>query len=484
MKSFLSLAVFEWKRLLRSRMRAFAIVVFLLCGIYAIESGVRHLDAWKWTLEELELREKTQREQARGWFDSGQTGPGGRSAVNITQPRYADRYAVAHAVMDPEPLAALAIGLSDIRSSWASVSAMSGARPFQTSDPSTLGNAEKLLAGNFDLVFVFAYLMPLLLLVLLFDVGTLERDLGMMRLVRTQSRSARGWWLQRLALPIGGVVGLVLILCVIGGLWTGALGVSFDSWIAFTALSIGYTLLWGALFGAVLSAGTGTSAAAIWMVGLWLAFCVLVPAAVRQVVSRDYPSLYSTELTSVLRAERYEILLGDAEFYEKPFYEKRTHLNRPPAGTPRGVASNMNRMVRQAAFLDVVDDVTVKMADIETKREKAVAQFGWVNPAYVLQRALCVLAGTESVSYRQHRQDVFDGVSSRLEELIESQWSGDPIDRAQFEGLLAYGPRKGYGLPPEGGTYVQLLVLTALGLVAGVFFGGRRKKRERETGVV
>ena len=54
-------------------------------------------------------------------------------------------------------VAALAIGLSDIRSSWASISATSGAKPFQTSDPATLGNAEKLLAGNFDLVFVFPW---------------------------------------------------------------------------------------------------------------------------------------------------------------------------------------------------------------------------------------------------------------------------------------------------------------------------------------
>ena len=479
MRGFLSLASFEWKRLVRSKMRALAIVVFLLSGVYAIESGVRHLEAWRSTLAELESREQTQRQEARGWFDSGKTGPPDRAFINVTQPRYADRYAVAHAVMEPEPLAALAIGLSDIRSSWASISAMSGARPFQTNDPATLGNAEKLLAGNFDLVFVFAYLMPLLLLVLLFDVGTFERDLGMIRLVRAQARSSRGWWLQRLALPIAGVVFLVISLCVIGGLWTGALSADFGSWALFSALSVGYALLWGALFGAVLSAGTGTAAAAIWMVGLWLSFCVLVPAAVRQVVSRDYPSLYSTEFTSVLRAERYEILLGDAETYEEPFYQKRPTLSRPPAATPRRIASDMNRMVRQAAFLDVVADVTDQMADVEEKRERAVARFGWVNPSYVLQNALCVLAGTESVSYREHRERVFGAVSGRLEALIDAQWRNEAIDRDKFEELIDFAPDQSYALSPGSTNYLHLAVLAALAVAVGAGVARRRARHER-----
>ncbi|MEM7247729.1 MAG: hypothetical protein AAF533_20495 [Acidobacteriota bacterium] len=478
-----ALVRFEWMRLSRSRMRASAILVFFACGLYAIASGQHHVSTWKETLDELTQRETTQREQALAWFSAGRTGPEGRTWIDVSQARWADRYASAHAVMEPEPLAALAIGLSDIRATWATVSGMGGARPFQTADPATLGNAEKLLAGNFDLAFVFAYLLPLLLLVLLFDVGGLERDLGMMRMVRVQSVSPRSWLLLRAALPIVLVAMLALLLCVVGGLWSGAIGATFGSWSTFTLLVLGYTCLWGALFAAVLAAGTGVSAAALWMVGLWLGFCVVVPAAVRQVVGQEHPSLYASELTTAMRAERYEILLGDVAEHEPAFYQARPNL---PTSEPssRASGSTRRRIVQQAAFLDIVGDVTQKMSSDEIARETAVARWGWVNPAYVLQRALCGLAGTESVSFRAHRDDVFTSVTSRLDALVGPTWNEQPFTLETFEGLFEHGLSQRYGLPPRAGTWSRLLVLLVIAVVAFVVLATMRGKRERQAGVI
>lgn len=475
---------FEYQRISRSTMRFVALCVFLLCGFYAISSGVQHVEAWKQSLAELDSRDQAQRTEAIGWFEVGAVGPEDRDWIDVTQPRWADRYAAAHAAMDPEPLAALAIGLSDIRSSWAVISATRGAQPFRTSDPSTLGNAEKLLAGNFDLVFVLAYLMPLLLLVLMFDVGSLERDLGMMRMVRTQTLSPRAWWFLRVSMPVLLVAVLVLILCLIGGFRTGAIEGSFDRWISFSGISLGYTFLWGILFAAVLSAGTGSSTAALWMVGLWIGFCVIIPAAVRQIVSSQMPTLYASEMTSVLRAERYEILLGDIENYRGPFYEARPQLS-PPSETPtRAIVSDMDRLIRQAAFLSEVDEVIQGLAKSEVRREAAVARFGGVNPAYVFQRALCVLAGTESVSYRQHRQVILESVEERQEALIEAQWKMEPVNQGTFETLFDHGPWRRYGQSPEQGTHFHLLSLATAALVATGVFSRVRKNRERKTGVV
>ena len=482
--TFLALIQFEYQRISRSTMRFVAICVFLFCGFYAITSGAHHVEIWKQSLVELESRDLEQRTEALGWFANGAVGPEDRDWINITQPRWADRYAAAHAAMVPEPLAALAIGLSDIRSSWAVVSATRGAQPFRTSDPSTLGNAEKLLAGNFDLVFVLAYLMPLLLLVLMFDVGSLERDLGMMRMVRTQTLSPRAWWFLRVSMPVLLVAVLVLILCLIGGVRTGAIEATFDQWLSYCGISLGYTFLWGLLFAAVLSAGTGSSTAALWMVGLWIGFCVIVPAAVRQVVSSQMPTLYASETTSVLRAERYEILLGNIENYKGPFYAARPQLS-PPVKTPaRAIVSDMDRLVRQAAFMSEVEGVSQNLSESEVSREAAVARFGWINPAYVYQRALCVLSGTESVSYRQHRQVILDSVKERQEALIQAQWKMKPVDKETFESLFSHGPWMGYGQAPEKGTYSQLLVLAAAAFVATGAFSRIRKSRERKTGVV
>ena len=107
-----------------------------------------------------------------------------------------------------------------------------------------------------------------MLLVLMFDVSSMERDLGILRTVRTQTASPKAWWLMRVSLPILVVLTLVGILLVVGGIWTGALEESFELWKIFSLATLGYVLLWGLLYTAVLSAGTGSSTAALWMVGV------------------------------------------------------------------------------------------------------------------------------------------------------------------------------------------------------------------------
>ncbi|MFT5080655.1 MAG: ABC-2 type transport system permease protein [Planctomycetota bacterium] len=473
---------FEWLRITRSPMRAYAIIVFVLCGVYAIASGVEHVKDWEQTLEELQTRESERRDQALTWFDAGLTGPEDRTYIDVSEPRWADSYAAAYWTMKPEPLSALAIGLSDIRGSWVSISATTGSQPFETSDPGTLGNAEKLLAGNFDLVFVLAYLTPLLLLILLFDVGGLERDLGMMRLVRTQVASSGVWMIRRVALPVLVVTGLVALLCVIGGVWSGALGSSSSSWLIFAGTALGYTVLWGVLFSVVLAGGAGTSTAALWMVGLWLGICVLVPAAVRQVVSQNHPVLFATELTTTLRSERYEILLSDVAEYEQGFYQRRPELARPSAASSSDWTSGMSQFIKQAEFLKLVDEVTDSLIRDETAREAAVARFGMINPAYVFQRSLCVLAGTESDSYRAHRNDVLSAVAARLETLIEAQWNERSFDRAAFENLFVNGASKHYGSIEKRGGYLNLLGLLGGAVLMVFLVASIQRKRERKFG--
>ena len=482
--SDLHLLGFEFQRLGRSNMRLAAMAVFLLCGFYAISSGMHHLADWKNTLKELAERDASQRTEAIGWFDDGVSGPEDRDWIDVTQIRYADRFASAHAVMEPEPLAALAIGLSDIRSSWAVVSATRGAEPFRTSDPSTLGNAEKLLSGNFDLAFVLAYLTPLLLLVLMFDVGSMERDLGILRTVRTQTASPRAWWIFRVSLPILVVAFLVGVLLVIGGIRTEAIESSFELWKTFSFASLGYVLLWGLLFSAVLSAGSGSSTAALWMVGLWISFCVLVPAAVRQVVSSASPQLYASELTTVLRAERYEILLGELEAYEQQFYADRPQLSAPTGEPDRATVSSMNRMIREATFFAEVEVVDAKIAKREAIRESAVALFGWINPAYVFQNSLCVLAGTESINFRSHRRDILEAVKKRLESLIDLQWKMDPIEKPAFVSLFAHENWRKHGQMPDQSALLQGLTLAGAAFLSANFLARRKRSRERKTGIV
>ena len=280
------------------------------------------------------------------------------------------------------------------------------------------------------------------------------------------------------------VATLVGVLLVLGGVWTGAIESSFSLWKTFSLASMGYVLLWGILFSAVLSAGSGSSTAALWMVGLWIGFCVLVPAAVRQVVGSQLPNQYASELTTVLRAERYEILLGEVEEYRDSFYSSRPKIS-PPTETPdRETASNMDRMMKEAAFLSKVEEVSAEISERETQREAAVASFGWINPAYLFQNSLCVLAGTESVNFRNHRSGILLAVRDRMESLIGLQWKLSPIEKADFESLFSHENWQKHGQSPQKDALLQGASLALVATFFASILSRSKRTRERRTGIV
>lgn len=178
------------------------------------------------------------------------------------------------------------------------------------------------------------------------------------------------------------------------------------------------------------------------------------------------------------------MLLADVEEHLEAFLAERPHLTAPAAEPDRGTRSSMERFVGYAAFHGVVEDALEELDADATARERAVARFGWLNPAFVFQQALCTLAGTESVTYREHRAAVLAGVTTRLEGLLEAQWSGQGLTQVDFEALLEVSSRESYGRRPAGLAYAQLALLALLGL--GASWGLRRAatRRARTSGAI
>src|SRR6266508_4576303 len=101
-------------------------------------------------------------------------------AASRTGPRYA--------LAPPAPLAALAVGQSDLYPYYFKVTSQSK-QTFTANDE--IENPTNLLAGRFDLAFVIIYLYPLLILALSYNLISAEREQGTLAMLMSQPVSLR-----------------------------------------------------------------------------------------------------------------------------------------------------------------------------------------------------------------------------------------------------------------------------------------------------
>lgn len=465
---FVPLVVHELRALRRTPTRILALVAFLATGIYALFSGQAQVERWQSLLADAAAAQSEQHELAMAWYESGRAGPEESPWIDVRQPVWADRYAASYLGRAPAPLAAFALGLSDARTELVEVQA--GTNPFDGSGIE-FANPEKLLAGHLDLAFVLAFLAPLLLIVLAFDVGGFERDNGMLALVRVQANRLAPWILWRVAIHTAVVAGASLVLVVIGGFMTDALRAAPTDLALFAGLVLLYLAGWGALVTAVVALGRSSAFNALALAVAWITLCLLGPAAAQTRMQFAHPPDYGTELTSLLREETYALFGRNRQEHVAELFARLPELEHSPYSQTLEPNRNVERLVLNHANLRMIARRGAEQDVRESALERDAARMRWILPIFALQHGLNVLAGNEADAYRAFRAAALASVEARLDLMLEHAFHARPFDGASMRALIAFTPPpKSYAAAPDTTHYGPLLVWLLLPVLAAAFF--------------
>lgn len=450
----------EFRALLRTPTRLLALIAFLATGYYALFSGQAQIERWNAILADAARAQEEQQQEARSWYSSPTHGPQGMPWIDVRLPAWADRSTGSHMGRAPTPLATLALGLSDARTETVLVEA--GTNPYD-GQGIELANPEKLLAGHLDLAFVLAFLAPLLLLVLAFDVGGYERDSGMLPLVRVQAGRLWPWILARVGTHTALVMAASSLLVLTGGILGGALFSAPLSLALFALLVVLYLAGWGALVTAVVALGRGSAFNALALAVIWITSCLLGPAAAQTRMQFAHPPGYGTELTSLLREETYELFERDREALVAELYARRPELARTPYAQTGRRERDVERLVMSHANLRLIARRGQEQDAREAAQERSAARLRWFLPVFALQHGLGSLAGNEGQAYRAFRAAVLGSVEARLDLLLDHAFRGRPFDELSFERLAALSPPPAsYGSAPDPTHYGPLFLWLAL----------------------
>jgi len=298
-------------------------------------------------------------------------------------PNYVHTWCHPAAVLPPGPLAWMTVGESDLNPHAYSGPGMTAAEI--NSNPLLLSN------GSFDLTQVIGQILPIVIVLLMFDLAVGERENSVLSMALAQPVSFRRLLLLSSVPAVLFVLGTTVLL--IGG----AAALSGTTAFARLALWLGavvtYAIFWLALALLVNSARLSPPSAAATLAGAWLLLNVLVPTAANAVANGVYPAPPRPEYVAVERelperiAKLSSIELVREYSHHHPEYGNLTHLDYQGYRYVVGHAMAEAR----AALLDLEES---RIQEQRRKQDRLAALLSTASPAALLLRFMTEVSGS------------------------------------------------------------------------------------------
>ena len=283
---------FEWRAFLRQPGRWLLVIAYIACGIFAIRGGWEYVDgSGKEAMEGFEANVEEVYYARMGWFDEM-----GRDSANL----YYDNDFVH--IGEPPILKSLvattgvAHGVADFLPREIGINLWSD--PFRNGgqQSSRIENPESRIKGGLDLVFVFVFLLPLVQIILCYDINGYEVEQGMQPLLSVQVSSPFRWMLCRVFAVSLGLLLISLSFCLVAAFVFGTAS-QWGDWGWLCLLLLGYAAVWTAIIVMVLSFQRSSSESALLVSLIWIVFCMLIPATLAQQTMAIEASDYGVDMT-------------------------------------------------------------------------------------------------------------------------------------------------------------------------------------------
>ena len=297
-------------------------------------------------------------------------------------------YDAFHAVWNPpSDLAFAAVGQRDLNPTMMRIRAL--AIEGQIYETDSL-NPELALAGRFDFAFVAAYLLPLVIIFVFYDLLSSERENGRLNLLSVTAQKPRSLWLPRILFRF-----LSVLIAILIPLWVGMFVEGTPMTLLLSASSS--VLLQAALWtGLVLAIATRpifrSETIASISIGVWVVLTLAIPIAAKVYIESSVPGIKGAEVALVQREtvnDAWDLPKSDTMDF---FYASH------PEWSDSATLKDEWHWKWYYAFQQVGDETAADLAreyrETMLARDDMTASVSWMSPAVSIQRRLEELAET------------------------------------------------------------------------------------------
>ena len=430
----LNVFLYEFRHFIKNKAKVITYLFFVFACVYSIYNGFDLQKKQQETLKNIE-QEKTQGVvEVLNWFDKGQNGPPGKSWIDISNPYWSLGYIPTYVVKYPSPLLPLGIGQAEQYGNYKKITNWSST--YDNDMVEELSNPERLVNGNIDFAFLVIFLLPVLMIILTYNIRGLEQDFGFEKLINIQFGSVSKWIFIRFMFYVLFLILTIALLIFTVAIINNSLVSNFFELGSLVLLSTLYITFFALIFYIVVLYSHGSSAIAFKMISAWLLLCVIIPGSVHQFASMKYPVNYMTDYLDVNRKEAYEVfeLSTDSLYYRLleiyPSLHQTKHAqdeeinNRIIGNTVCAIVNQMNKSV-----IDTIEQ--------NNELKNQLIQFSyWFNPVSFVQNKWNTYTSTDYHSYRDYRVDVQTLIDKKIELLTIECWDERKVTKSVYEDYI------------------------------------------------
>ncbi len=428
--NWFTICVYEWKHFAHSPFKIVALVLFIVAGVYALHNGANLYNRQMSEIESINKKAEEDYQETLVYYEKGQKGPEDRPWIDVTTPFWAVWYSPIYHFKSPSPAIVYNIGQAEQYGYYKRVTFQSS--PYDTDMAEEIANPERLQSGTLDFSFVMLYLMPLLLLIWLYNIKGAEADAGFLPLIYAQTGSKTPWLLARVTFYSVLLLFVLFGLMVYGALLTNVFKGSTDAFLQIFFMASAYLFLWIFAFTFILFRGKSSIGNTLKMVGTWLLFAFIIPAAVHQWVSLQHPANLMTEFIDAQRDEREQLFKQpDSVFQARLNALFPEILNSPVAQDSTKMNLAMNR-----SGAALTNDLNKKSFNTIEKSNSAkndlIRSYNWFNPVTFFQNKLNAFSGTHYHDYQKYRKEIQSMIDLQVKALVLDTWGAVKVDKEKY----------------------------------------------------
>ena len=296
-----------------------------------------------------------------------------------------------------------------------------------------VGNPSIALVGRFDFAFFCAFIVPLILIILLYDLRSSERNAGRFNLLEASAGQANNLWLLRASLRAG-----ALYLCLIVPLIAAAIiaGTSTGTLILACLFVLAYILFWTALCFIVSAWQKPDAVLLMTLLGVWISTAVIIPAGARLAIDKAVTLPAGSDILMLQREAVNDAWDLPREATMNAFFERH------PEWADYQAVEQSFEWQWYYAFQQVGDQKAEALSKAyrngRLKRDKLASWAALLAPPALLERALQNLANTDIKASIRYEDSVRDYHAELRAFYYPKFFENQAFDKALLEGLPEY----------------------------------------------
>ncbi len=426
----LAIFLYEWKHFTRSPYKIIALILFIVASIYGLYKGETLYHKQSAEVEKIEQKVKEERQKQITAYRAGKLVPEDRPRIDMSTPLWAIEFSWVYHYKSPSPAMVYSIGQSEQYGFYKKITRW--ASPYDADLAEEIANPERLQTGTLDFTFALLYLSPLLLLVLLYNIQSVETEQGFIPLIKVQSASKNAWLLSRILFYILLLLLTILLLILYGAIRTNVLtqaGAAFGQMLLYSSA---YLVFWSVLYFWVLQRGKSIIGNTLKMTGLYFVFVFIIPATVYQYLSIRHPVNLMTDFVDAKLDKRWEIWeqpesLRQAQISELFPEIVDSPLSKDSTKLPMAIresTSALTNELRKSSIQPIEKENQVKNAFIKNTF--------WFNPVSFFQNRFNAIAQTHFDDYQNYREEIQDLVDTQIQTLVLDMWQDKKVNEEKY----------------------------------------------------